>query len=182
MPRFREEVINVKLADIFVEHGIGAHPETKFKESGKRGLPDVMILQQGIKVNLEGRLGSSPQARDLEAHCIKRVEEGIADVAIGVLYPPGLDDAKDVNALTKKISNSRFDSMVIYMSSRGIEVIKTRKITISDLLQSVLNAFSAVVNNDIVRNKVLEVEQALDETTKYASEQSLFFSSEKLVE
>jgi len=180
--RFREEVLNVKLADILTEvYGIGALPETKKKTGSGRSLPDVMLVQQGIKINLEGRLKTSPQIRNLESHCTGRVEKGIADVAIGVTYPKGADEADDIAHLTEILKTARYDCMTVFMSSKGIKTIKVKGSSLSDLVANILNACSTVVQNDIVRNKVKEVDLAINEATKDALEHSMFFSSDRLL-
>jgi hypothetical protein len=67
MIRYREEVINLRLADILKEMGLKASGEIVSK--GK--LPDVMVYVSGIKINIEGRFKTSPEVGDL----IKRDRE-----------------------------------------------------------------------------------------------------------
>jgi hypothetical protein len=182
MPRFREEVLNVRLADILTDdYGIGAQPETKKTTKSGRSLPDVMLVQRGIKINLEGRLENSPQIKNLEAHCTGRVEKGIADVAIGVTYPKGTDEADDAKQLVEKLKTSRYDCMTVFMSSDGTKTIKVKGSSLNDLVGNILAACSIVVKNDIVRSKVTEVDQAINEASKDALEHNMFFSSDQLL-
>lgn len=65
MPRYREEVINIRLADILREMGFKASAEIISK--GK--LPDVMVYISGVKINIEGRFETSPQVKELKRRC-----------------------------------------------------------------------------------------------------------------
>jgi hypothetical protein len=54
-------------------------------------MPDVLVDFNGLRVALEGKLDTGPQAqRDACADAFERVEAGVAHVGMAVLYPQDL--------------------------------------------------------------------------------------------
>ena len=89
---FREEVLNVKLAELLSNRGIISVPETILRLEGKNRLPDLMITDyNGLRVVLEGKINSGSSFRNqLEKECNQRLDEGICMMVIGVIYPESL--------------------------------------------------------------------------------------------
>jgi hypothetical protein len=91
---FREEVINVVLAQLLNERGLVSAPEVAIQdpEAGRR-LPDVMVVFHGLRTVIEGKVeGGDAEARVME-QAVGRVEEGIAHIGIAVVYPNSLRSA-----------------------------------------------------------------------------------------
>jgi len=179
MPRYREEVINIELAKLLGKYDLRAEPET-IKNALKRR-PDIMILLEGVKLNLEGRFEDSSQAGHLEQNCKERVEEGIADISIGVLYSIDLKEAANIKELTKKLEGTLYKAFLVYYSSDGIRVLKLGNLEIKKLIEQIHNIFFMIIKNDVVRTMVKEVESVITKTTRSALEEGFFFSSDKLV-
>jgi hypothetical protein len=84
--RQREEVLNTVLAACIGARGMDASPETILR----RGLikPDVMATLRGLRCAIEGKTADVPHAKAVVLDdARRRVDQGIAHLAIGVVYP-----------------------------------------------------------------------------------------------
>ena len=81
---FREEVLNVELARILEKQGLVSYPETRERTStGKTVLPDVLVVYQGLRTIIEGKLEDQPDAQDnVHRQAYKRVTDGLAHIAM----------------------------------------------------------------------------------------------------
>src|SRR6266542_53825 len=106
--RFREEAINVLLGTLLAGRGLDANAET-IKAGGR---PDVLINLGGLKLVLEGRQSNLRNVlyEDAEA----RIDDGLADFSIAVLYPVGLESAADMDELKSNIEEAQFDGAIFY--------------------------------------------------------------------
>lgn len=82
----------VKLAELLSRSGLLSVPESILSERAGRRMPDIIVGNYwGVRVVLEGRTGDQRSVRErLERDCRRRIEEGVAAIAIGVIYPPEL--------------------------------------------------------------------------------------------
>lgn len=89
---YRQEVLNVVLAQILQERGVVSVPEKVVRnvlsKTGQRRMPDVLVNFMGLRTVMEGEVDDQPDAkkRALES-AKKRVEEGIAHIGVAVIYP-----------------------------------------------------------------------------------------------
>jgi len=173
---FREEVINVHLAAALSRRDLDATPETIL--AGAR--PDVLIVLAGLKLVLEGR--SRTQRKTLMADARERVEDGVADIAIGVLYPTNLRNAASVNELAANIEAARYDGEIFCFGRQGIESTPFVGAALDELAQTVNSVFRLRVQNDVVREQVVGLEGMLDDTVSRASTTDLFSRSAVLVQ
>jgi len=178
MTRYREEVINIRLADILRRIGFGTAGEIISK--GK--LPDVMVFINGLRIIIEGRFETSPQVTELKKRCKERVDEGICNIALGVIYPKELREAKDDDDLVKKIRNSAFRTFVVFITPKGVEETGLKVDRIDDIAQTLGNLSALVVSNEILKEQIKKVNDAIEETSQIATTSGLFFSSEILIE
>lgn len=87
-PRQREEVLNVVLAERLAARGIAASPETI---TPGHALPLLIVVFHGLRCAIEGKTGDVNHAQQMvKQDAVGRVEEGIAQLAIGVVYPRAL--------------------------------------------------------------------------------------------
>lgn len=92
----RQEVLNVLLAQLLAERGLIAAPEQILNaaESGSRGnvsLPDVLVDLNGLRMILEAEFaGPANAAQKAYAKAKERVEQGIAHIGVGIVYPAAL--------------------------------------------------------------------------------------------
>lgn len=97
----REEVLNVRLSDLLRKRGVLASPErirSKRTSAGlQRRLPDVTVSHLlGIRVVIEGRAASTPGGEvTLTEDAKRRIEEGLASIAIAIVYPREVKEAAD---------------------------------------------------------------------------------------
>src|SRR3972149_1219464 len=84
----RQEVLNVLMAQLLEERGIIAAPEQILKDPfGRRRMPDVLVDYQGLRLVIEGEFDTRT-ARDKACQsALNRVEEGIAHIAMALVYP-----------------------------------------------------------------------------------------------
>lgn len=88
--RMRQEVLNVLLAQVLDERGVGSVPETIIKHGANqtRHMPDVLVRYMGLRVALEGEVGDQSDALARAMNSARaRVEEGLAHIGVAVVYP-----------------------------------------------------------------------------------------------
>jgi len=172
--RFREEAINVLLATLLAGRGLDANAET-IKPGGR---PDVLVNLGGLKLILEGRKANlrTMLYRDAE----NRIDEGLADFSIAVLYPEGLQTAGSMEELTAKIERARFDGAAFLINEAGITRKEFSQSTLDELVQVINTVFRQRVHNDVVRQQVLSLEKTITDVVDRASKSDLFFDSDAL--
>ncbi len=173
--RFREEAINVQLGNLLAARGLEATAETI--EAG--GRPDVLIILGGLKLVLEGRTEAQRQSlmRDAQA----RVEEGLADMAMAIVYPRGLETARDMAELSRQIELAHYDGAIFHFDRQGIASMPFAGASLDELIQTINAVFRLRVQNDIVREQVANLEGTIEDIVSQASTTDLFFSSAVLV-
>lgn len=84
--RNREEVVNTQLAILISRLGVTADAETIHVHGKYR--PDVLFQLRGLRVVLEGKFADHPGAEDVVLDdARKRVKNGVAHIAVAVVYP-----------------------------------------------------------------------------------------------
>jgi len=155
----REEVLNVKLAELLSRSGLLSVPESILSEDARRRLPDVAIGDYwGVRVVLEGRIADRPNVEGtLETDCLRRIEEGIASIAIAVRYPPELRYS-DWVTLEEKLRTVTFRIKVFSEAGAG-EWIDSDLEGLSAILR---RAYESLVHEDIVNASVEELRQSIE--------------------
>lgn len=173
--RFREEVINVQLANALASRGLEANAETIVAG----GRPDVLIDLEGLKLILEGRIASQQAAlmRDAE----ERLEEGLADISMAIVYPEELRTAINMMDLTSKIEAARYDGRIFYISSTGSASNSFEGASLGEVIEYINNVFRLRVQNEVVRDQVNLLRDTIEDVVDQASATNLFFSSDVLV-
>lgn len=173
---FREEVINVALAELLEKRGMLSVPETIRKSIARktRHLPDILVADLlGIRIVIEGRFDSGKKSRDsLLEDSKERVENGISPVCLAVLYPPELRSADSLQSLRKNIEASLLGIRVISENSEG----DWTQGTVDDIADALRHSYELLVSEDVVVTSVEEIEDAID----FASE--LFVHTPALTE
>lgn len=84
--RQREEVLNTVLAACIGARGTDASPETILKRGAVK--PDVMAKLRGLRCAIEGKVADVAHAKTRVLEDARgRVNQGIAHLAMGVVYP-----------------------------------------------------------------------------------------------
>lgn len=157
MSRHREEVLNTTLAACIVARGLSADPETILK--GGQARPDVMLRFRGLRCAIEGKIGDNARARSLAADDARgRLEQGIAHVAVAVVYPTSLRSA-EFKTLAAEMVSTDLDFMAI-TDSGGSNWHTGR---VDDLLKELRRAHETIVRDDILNQAVETLTAGLDE-------------------
>jgi len=158
MPRYREEVFNVYLAELLRDRGVISFPESITTQGRKRGrkMPDVVVEFSGLRVMLEGKVGDVQQAHTKALDAARnRLEQGIAQIDVAVIYPVTLRDASDVKAA---LAQSDLDIAVV-TESQEVGYFKGNV----DYLKSALTlAFHHLVEEDVVAKAVAVLDAGID--------------------
>jgi hypothetical protein len=159
----REEVLNVKLAELLSRSGLLSVPETILSLEGGKRLPDVIIGDYwGVRVVLEGRVSDKANVLDtLERDCLKRIEEGIAAIVIGVMYPPDIrySDWRELeDDLRKAILKLK-----VFSEGQSTDWMDSDLKGLSEILQ---RAYESLVREDTVNSAVDELRQAIEESSQ----------------
>jgi hypothetical protein len=174
--KFREEVLNVQLAELFTEQQLAATPET----IRGRALPDVLVSLGGLKLIVEGRRAT--QKKSLFDDARERVAEGVADLSMAVLYGQGLNTAGSLKELRDKLRAATYSGALFYFARGKITEQEFDGVAIPDLATLINHAFNLTVQNDVVREQVAEMETAIEGVVRDASSSDLFFESTALLE
>jgi len=164
MPKdnFREEVLNVALAELLEQRGMLSVPETIRKSITKktRALPDILVGDLlGIRIVIEGRFDNGKQARDsLLKDAKERVEEGISPVCLAVLYPLELRSADSLAKLRHNINEATLGIRVISESGDGNWATGN----VNDVADALRRSYELLVSEDVVIHSVTELEDAIE--------------------
>jgi hypothetical protein len=175
VPKFREEVVNVQLAEVLIERGLDAQPETVTR---KKELPDVIINLGGLKVVIEGRIETN--LKSLRRDAAERITEALADISIAVAYPAEIMSAASLAALKKKVASGSYSGSVFSFGSGTLREDSFSDINIDELADLVNSAFRSAVQNDLVREQVKRVESVIEQIVDSAAKSDLFFASDVL--
>ena len=164
MPKvdFREEVVNVALAELLEQRGMLSVPETIRKSIARktRSLPDIIVADLlGIRMVIEGRFNSGHNSREsLLKDSRERVEQGISPVCLAVLYPPELRSAESLPKLRGNIEAARLEIRVISENSDG----DWMEGTVDDIAEALRRSYELLVSEDVVVASVGEIASAIE--------------------
>jgi hypothetical protein len=162
---FREEVVNVVLAELLEKRGMLSVPETirKSIERKTRDLPDIVVADLlGIRMVIEGRFNNGRVSRDsLLKDARERVELGISPVCLAVLYPPELRSAESVPKLRKNLENATVGIRVISENSDG----DWSDGKVDDIAEALRRSYELLVSEDVVVSSVGEVASAIEHSS-----------------
>jgi len=162
----REEVLNVKLAELLSRSGLLSVPESILTEEAGRRLPDVLIGNYwGVRVVLEGRVDDRANVKKtLETDCTRRVEEGIASIVIGILYPAGLRNA-DWADLEQNLLTTALRIKVFSEAEQG----DWAESNLDGLSAVLRRAYESLVQEDVVNLAVEELRQSIETVSRQLS-------------
>ncbi|MFP4395963.1 MAG: hypothetical protein ACLFTI_11930 [Anaerolineales bacterium] len=156
MPRYREEVLNVYLAELLRDRGIVSAPETITSSGERRSLPDVVVQYAGLRVILEGKVADTPNAHEKAfAAAERRLEQGIVQIAIALVYPIALREAEDVKS---EMAAASFDIAIITES----QTANYHRGDIDYLRSALTLAFNQLVQEDVVAEAVAALDAGID--------------------
>lgn len=158
---FREEVLNVVLAQILEEHGVISAPERiiKARPGRTRRLPDVLVYFRGLRLIIEGKVEDAPNAEESAMSAARqRVEEGLAHIGVAVVYPAGLRKIERTSQLKKGLEESR---LRVAISSESGESGFTSA-NIGQLADMLYQTFDQLVKEDVVKSATEILNEAVE--------------------
>lgn len=164
---FREEVLNVALAELLKKRGSLSTPERIRKivtPSGReRRMPDITIAGfQGVRIVLEGRSGETPNVETtLSEDARRRVEEGIAPICIAVHYPPEARRTSSTEQLESLLATRRLRVKVFSESGEG----EWTETDLDGLSQIIRRSYDDLVKEDIISQAAEEIKNGIESTT-----------------
>jgi hypothetical protein len=160
---FREEVLNVVLGDLLNKRGSLNVPEQIIRSvtdsKPSKRLPDIVIADfWGVRIVIEGRTLIGDAEDSLSKDARKRVEEGIAQICIAVLYPSNVREAPTMEDLSNRLSKALLRVRVFSEASDG-------EWTDSDVdgLGAILRrSYDELVREDVVAAVVSDLDAGID--------------------
>lgn len=159
---FREEVVNVKLAELLEDRDVVSLPEQVMADIVEENrLPDVMTANfLGIRIVIEGRTGQTNAVRtSLEEKCEERIAEGVAPLAVALTYPDGIGEAGSLDGLEENIKQSQFGINVLSESGS----MGWNRGGLDDLADYLRRGYSDLVQEDVVEDAVDQVDNSIDD-------------------
>jgi hypothetical protein len=164
MPEVREEVVNIKLAEILAQNfSIDARAE---RVKGKRR-PDIRCYYKGFIIGIEASYEKSDAERDAES----RIEQGLADIALALWIKERFKDISEPE-LADVIRKSKFSVKVfVPREIRGTLLqflekgIKKKAEPVTEWFEDVdLPMLKAIIENSInFLSKEEEIQRLLEE-------------------
>ncbi|MEM0172591.1 hypothetical protein [Thermofilum sp.] len=170
-----ENELNVRLASVLSESfGLDCRAE----RVSHRARPDIRCYYNGFRVVIEASYSQS----DAEADARRRIEDGLADIAIALHYPEKYMDVPE-NELKNRLQESAFNAMIIVPSEiKNLEEYilgKTRvakliggwftNIKLGDLADIIKHSMSYLMEEAEVKQEVERVKMTISGFTKTAS-------------
>ena len=162
--KFREEVLNVVLAELLEQRGLLSLPETIRTALKKKSLPDITLADLwGARIIIEGRTNTGASIpKSLLKDAKLRVEQGLTPICLAVMYPPSLANSASLTKLKSDMSKTELTVRVISESEDGEWV----KATIDGLTDMLRRSYELLVTDDVVTRTVLELEAAIDSSSR----------------
>jgi len=158
---FREEVVNVKLAELLEARDVVSLPETVVSDIAEgRRLPDIMTAHfWGVRTVIEGRIGQTSGVKgSLHDDCMKRIEEGIAPLSIAVAYPDGISSASSLSGIGDNLLAA--DLEINVLTEAGAQ--GWRQGNVNELANLLRRAYQELVGEDVVEASVDALDGAID--------------------
>lgn len=158
--RHREEVLNVELARLLNQQGVVAAPEqiVGATDGRTRRLPDVTIVDhQGLRVTIEGKYAAPRAGATVLEQAEKRVEDGIAQIALSILYPQELRTVP-YEALPAAMSDATY-KVVIVTEAASSDWVEGG---LGDIASLIRRGFADLLREDVVAAATAVIEEGVE--------------------
>jgi hypothetical protein len=158
---FREEVLNVILAQILEEHGVISAPERiiKARPGMTRKMPDVLVYFRGLRLIIEGKGEDTPNAEESALNAARqRVEDGLAHIGVAVVYPTLLRKLEKLEQLKRGMKESQL-RVAIYSESGESGFASAN---IEELTHMLYQTFDKLVQEDVVKRATEILSEAVE--------------------
>jgi len=156
---YRQEVLNVILAQLLQERGVVSVPEGIIKSiDDRRRMPDVMVDFIGLRMMIEGEVGDQQDAEEQAlTSAQRRVEEGLAHIGLAVIYPEFLRSVP-FEQLKDKLADSPLK--VATTSEAGISGFTSGKW--DHLIDMLHKTYEQLTEEDVVAQAVAIIDAAVE--------------------
>lgn len=155
--RQREEVLNTVLAACIRARGTDAAPETILRGGAVK--PDVMASVRGLRCAIEGKVEDVAYARIKVLEDARgRVDQGIAHLAIAVVYPKHLRTTEAAR-LFDEIGSATFEFTLV--TDTGPDAWHTGGV--SEILGELRRVHDIIVRDDVLQEAVGLLSVGIDE-------------------
>lgn len=146
------------LAQLLQERDIVSAPEALLNSKGARQMPDVLVDFSGLRTAIEGEVADQPNAEPKALSSAKRrVEQGIAQIGMAVVYPAELRVA-DFSKAKTAMQHARFRVAVVTESGpTGFT-----ECSIDELAGILRRTFDQLVKEDAVSQAVELIESGIE--------------------
>jgi len=156
---YRQEVLNVILAQLLQDRGIVSVPEGIIKSiDNRRRMPDVMVDFLGLRMMIEGEVSDQ---RDAEERALRsaqrRVEEGLAHIGLAVIYPEFLRRVP-FEQLKDKLENGPIK--LATTSESGISGFTSGNV--NHLIDILYKTYEQLAQEDVVGQAVAIIDAAVE--------------------
>lgn len=159
---YRQEVLNVILAQLLQERGVITAPESIIRSGVKRErrMPDLIIVNfHGLRTAIEGEVGDHADAPDLAlASARLRVEQGIAHIGVAIVYPPALRGVSFA-ILKRELASSRLQIAIVTESEDTGFVPGD----VAYLESALRHSFEHLVREDVVAGAVFVLDAGIEQ-------------------
>ena len=159
---FREEVLNVILAQVLEEHGVISAPERiiKARPGMTRKMPDVLVYFRGLRLIIEGKVEDTPNAEESALSAARqRVEDGLAHIGVAVVYPALLRKLEKLEQLKRGMKESQL-RVAIYSESGESGFAS---VNIEELTHMLYQTFDKLVQEDVVKRATEILSDAVEQ-------------------
>jgi hypothetical protein len=157
---YRQETLNVAFAQILHAEGIALAPESVVRAGERRRLPDIILDYRGLRLMVEGEVDDQPEAEEKAYRAARRrLEEGLAHIAIGVVYPALLRNVP-FKKIYRTIHESRLRFVVLIPSALEASFIEGK---VSDFRDALERAYEHLSREDEVSEAVAIIEVAVEQ-------------------
>ncbi len=171
----RQEVLNVLIAELLGQRGMIAVPEQIIEAKRGRRMPDVVVDFQGLRLVIEGEFDTGPEKRvKAIGSAWKRVEEGLAHVGIGMLYPEALRrESLNLDELRDRLASvplqfaiiteedERQEQLSIFGEAEVVTDADYTQGTVDHLAEALRRAYDEIVGEGVVTRAVETLETAI---------------------
>lgn len=169
-------MLNTTIAGILTKYGLPAEPETIVSDK----LPDVRMVVGGLKIIIEGKAQTA--RRSLERQARERLETGLADISVALVYPTELFNVGVPGDLERRMQDAKYSGTVYYWSRKGITSDELTNLGIKELVEVLNHAFSVYVRNDLLVSKISEIEAGITKLAEAGQQRSIVFYSKAVEE
>jgi hypothetical protein len=180
LAKLREEVLNVTLALLLTKRGIVAAPEQVLSNAlqNRRAMPDVLVDYLGLRVAIEGKVGTGlTQRKAALAAARNRVESGLAHMAVAVLYPSSVVTISQLEQLAEQIGKTTLkisvvteaeDARQLALPIQGLDIVERRQSPewvdsdVNNLADVLRRAYENLVAENVVDTAVGTIRSGID--------------------